>query len=177
MKNENFKKMKKNPWDIIISHKCTKNHDHTVYGSWDMTCDRCTCYFSFWAILVHFTSLTAQKMKMSKKWKKHLEMSSFYTRVPKIMIVCYTAPEIWHVTYVIVIFHFGLFFALLTPPAPFPPPPNTQKNQNFKKLKLYTCVPKIMIRWCTVPEIWCATDGRTDGQKKLLEVCAPPKRD
>ena len=41
------------------------------------------------------------------------------------MIICYTVPEIWHVTDVIVIFHFGLFFALL--------PPNSPKNENFKK--------------------------------------------
>ena len=44
-------------------------------------------------------------------------MSSFNTSVPKIMIIWYTIPEIWHVTdgqmYIIVIFHFGLFFALL----------------------------------------------------------------
>ena len=37
----------------------------------------------------------------------------FYTSLPKIMIICYTVPEIWHVTDVIVIFHFGLFFVLL----------------------------------------------------------------
>ena len=43
------------------------------------------------------------------------------------MIICYTVPEIWHVTDVIVIFHFGLFFALLTP--------NIPENQNFKKIK------------------------------------------
>ena len=43
------------------------------------------------------------------------------------MIICSTVPEIWHVTHVIVIFHFRLFFALL--------PPNSPKNQNFKKLK------------------------------------------
>ena len=40
-------------------------------------------------------------------------MSSFYTNVPKIMIIWYTVPEIWCVTDVIVIFHFELFFALL----------------------------------------------------------------
>ena len=49
--------MKKIPADVIILHKCTKNHDH-------MLC---------------------------------------------------TVPEICCVTDVIVIFHFGLFFALLTP--------------------------------------------------------------
>ena len=27
---------------------------------------------------------------------------------------------------------------------------------------VYICIPKIMIRWCTVPEIWCAMDGQTD---------------
>ena len=41
---------------------------------------------------------------------------------------------------------------------------------------LYICAPKIMIR-CTIPEIWCATDGRMDGQKKWhIEVGAPPTK-
>ena len=39
-------------------------------------------------------------------------MSSFCTSATKIMIIWYTAPEIWHMKDVI-IFHFGLFFALL----------------------------------------------------------------
>ena len=43
-KNENFKKIKIHPGDIIILHKCTKNHDHMVYCSWDMAHDRCNCY-------------------------------------------------------------------------------------------------------------------------------------
>ena len=43
------------------------------------------------------------------------------------MIICCIVPEIWHMTDVIVIFHFGLFFALL--------PPNSPKNQNFTKMK------------------------------------------
>ena len=41
------------------------------------------------------------------------------------MIICYTIPEIWRVTHVIVIFHLGLFLVLL--------PPNSPKNQNFTK--------------------------------------------
>ena len=59
----------------------------------------------------------------------------------------------------------------------------------------YTCAPKIMIRWCMVLEIWCATDGwtETDGQRRMdregwtdrltdgwkkwhIEVGAPPKK-
>ena len=68
-KNKNFKRMKKVPADIIILHKCTKNHDH--------------------------------------------------------MIICYTVPDIWHVLDVIVIFHLGLFFALL--------PSDSPKHESFKK--------------------------------------------
>ena len=48
-------------------------------------------------------------------------------------------------------------------------------------LSFYTCVPKMMIRWCMVPEIWSAINGRTnrwiDGRKKWhIEVGAPPKK-
>ena len=45
--------------------------------------------------------------------KKPLEISSFYTSVPKVMTICYTVPKIWCMMDVIFIFHFGLFFALL----------------------------------------------------------------
>ena len=53
--------------------------------------------------------------------------------------ICYTLPEIWCVTNVILIFHFGLFFAIL--------PPDSPKNEKLKKMKklsggiiiLYNC--------------------------------------
>ena len=41
--------------------------------------------------------------------------------------ICFTVPEIWCVTDVIVIFHFGLFFPFY--------PPNGPKNESFKKMK------------------------------------------
>ena len=63
---------------------------YTVPETW---CDRCNCYFSFWAIFCPFTPLTAQKIKILKKWKKHLEISSFIMSVPKIMIRGCTVPE------------------------------------------------------------------------------------
>ena len=159
--------MKKTPWDIIILNKYTKNHDHMLCCSWNMTHDRCNCYFSFWAIFCPFTPVTArryhhftqvyqksrsydilflrygkwhmqllvfmlgyfspvyptpsspslptaQKIKIKKNWKKYLDTSLFYTSVPKIMIICYTVPEIWHVMDAIVTFHFGLFFCPFT---------------------------------------------------------------
>ena len=71
-------------------------------------------FLSFWAIFCPFTPLTTPKIRFWKKWKKKkcLEISSFYTSAPKIMIICYIVPEIlWCMTDVIFIFHLGLFFA------------------------------------------------------------------
>ena len=47
LKNQYFEKKKKKKSGDIILHKCTKNHDHMLYCSWDMERDRCNCYFSF----------------------------------------------------------------------------------------------------------------------------------
>ena len=117
-KNENLKKKrKKMPRDIIILQKCTKNHNHMVYCSWDMTSDTCNCYFSFLGYFLPFYPNLPEKWKFQKNEKKQkktktLEILSFHLSVPKIMIICYAVPEIWCMTDVI-IFHFGLFFALL----------------------------------------------------------------
>ena len=63
--------MKKTPGDIIIIlHKCSKNHDHMLNCSWDVTHDGCSCYFSFWTIFCPFTCLTVQKIKIKKNEKK-----------------------------------------------------------------------------------------------------------
>ena len=63
MKNENFKKMKETSGDIIILHKCPKNHDYMLYCSWNMACDGCNCCFSFWAIFCPFY----KKINLTKK--------------------------------------------------------------------------------------------------------------
>ena len=127
-----------------------------------------------------FTPLTTQKIKIFQKWKKHMEISSLYTCVPKLMVICYTVPEVWGMTSVIAVFHFELFLRFY--------PNNSKKNIFFKWRNLlqissfYTCVPKIMIRWCKVPEIWRMTDGKTNRQmdrqtqkKWNIEVGALPK--
>ena len=64
-----YQKIKKIPGGNIILLKCTKNHNHMLYCSWDMVCAGCNCYFSFWAVFYPFTPLAAPKMKISKKWK------------------------------------------------------------------------------------------------------------
>ena len=70
-KSQNFERKKKTPGDITIVNKCTKNHDHMLYCSWDMANDGFN-YFSFWAISVFspFTTITAWKIQIYKKWKK-----------------------------------------------------------------------------------------------------------
>ena len=87
-KNENFKTMIKRLENIILP-KCTKNHD--------MARVKCNYYFWFWAMFSPFTpspTLTGRKTKISKQWKKYLEISSFHTIIPIIKIICYTVPEI-----------------------------------------------------------------------------------
>ena len=145
-----------------------------MYDSWGMKRNRQN-FFSFWDIFLPFYPTNNPKI-FGKMKKNPLEISSFYTSVPKIMIICYTISEIWCMTGIIVIFCFELLFALLAP--------NNPKNQNLREWNIcleissyYICVPKITIRWCMVPEIQCATNGQTDWQTKKwhLEVGAPPK--
>ena len=118
-KSENFKKMEKTPGDLIILHRCTKNFDYMVYCSRDIARDGCNCYFSLWAIFCPFTPMTSpKKEQIIENEKIYIYISLFYTFVLEIMLICYTVPQILCVTDVIVVFHFGLFLALLPPQQP-----------------------------------------------------------
>ena len=108
----NLKNLKNQFWKNgknIILYSCNINDNHMMYDFWDT--EQTGCF----VILDHFLCFypLTPSNSLRKKRKKCLEIS-FYTSVSKIMIICYTVPEIWHVTDVI-IFHFGLFFALLPP--------------------------------------------------------------
>ena len=71
-------------------------------------------FLSLWTIFLPFYPNNNLKNQNFEKMKKKLvEILSFYTSAPKIMIICYTVPEIGRVTDVTFIFHFGLFFALI----------------------------------------------------------------
>ena len=130
-------------------------------------------------ILGHFLPFyppTAQKNKILKKWKKTktattttttLDISPFYICVPKIMIRWCMVLEIWCMADVIIFSFWTIFcpFILLT----------TWKIKILKKCKqhlelssFYIHVPKIMIRWCMVPEICCVTDRRTNGHTENM---------
>ena len=93
---------------------------------WDIVHDKCNCYFSFLAIFCSFTPLTARKKKIWKNGKKnHLEISSFYTSVPKSWLhaIMFLRYGMWQVQ--LLFFILGYFFLFH--------PPNSPKNENFKK--------------------------------------------
>ena len=98
------KKEKKTPGDILIFHKCTKNHDHMVYCSSDMAFDGCNCYFLILGYFLPFYLPNSPKKNFKKNMKK--------TPGDTIILQQCTVPEIWHVMNVIT-FHFGPFSTLL----------------------------------------------------------------
>ena len=71
--NQNFEKWK-NLLEISSFYTCTKNHNHMMYGSWDMECDRQN-FLSFWTVFCPFTPLTTPKIKILKNekicWRYH----------------------------------------------------------------------------------------------------------
>ena len=69
-------KRSKSPWRYIILYNCIKNNNHRLYCSWDV-------------------APKSPKNQISKIMEKHLEISSFYTGVPKFMIRWCTVFKIW----------------------------------------------------------------------------------
>ena len=147
---------------------------------------RIFCYFRLFFAFLPPTN-NPENQNFEKVKKKRLEILSFYTSVPKIMIIYYTVSEIWRVTDIIFILHFRLLFALFLP---FYPPFIPLKNQNFTKTKktpgvifiLQMCTKNydqmMYSSWGMVrdgqTDRW--TDERMDGQKNwYIEVGAPPK--
>ena len=140
-KNQNFEKMKITPGDIIILHMCTINDNHMMFGSLYLDVRDGQKFLSFWTIFCPFTPVKTWKIKIFEKWKNRLEISSFYTNVTKMIIICYIVPKIRCKMgcKVILIFHFGLFYGLL-------PALMTQKIKILQKWKtqlqissFYTC--------------------------------------
>ena len=101
--SQNFEKMKRTPWDIIILHMCTINDNHDVwflrYGA------QRTEYLPFWIIFCHFTlphhlppTNNPENQNFEKVKKKLLQTLSFYTCVPQMTIIWCMVPEIWSTT-------------------------------------------------------------------------------
>ena len=114
----------------------TINQDHDV---WFLRYKvQRTVFLSFWAIFCPLTLLTTQKIKI------YMEISSFYTCVPKTTTLWGAVPEIRSETKNFC--HSGSFFAILTPPHH----PTTTKTKILKT--------KNTIKWCMLTQIWSATD-------------------
>ena len=151
-KNQNFEKIKKTPW-VIILNMCTINGSHMMYGSWDTECDR-PSFLLFWTIFCPFTPLKTQKTKILKKWKK--------TKTPRhITILHKCAINDNHMMYCSWdMKHDGQnFLSFWTVSCPFITPLlTTQKNKILKNWKkhldtssFYTSVPQIMIIYYILP--------------------------
>ena len=108
-----IKKKWKKIQEISSFHNCVPKIMIICYTSPERWCVMDVIIFHFGLFFALLPLCQPKKSKFYKNEKKLLEISSFYTSVPKIMIICYTVPKIWYVTDVIVIFRFGLFFAFL----------------------------------------------------------------
>ena len=127
-----------------------------MYGSWGVERDRQN-FLSVWAILCPFTPLTTQKIKILKKWKKHLKISPFYNCVPQMTMIWCMVPEIWSVTHNFL--SFWPFFALY--------PGDIIILHMFTKKYVHMMYGS----WDMV------RDRHTDGRKKWhIEVGTPPKK-
>ena len=107
---------KKTPGYIILLHMCTMSEGHMMDGSWDMECDRHN-FFSFCTSFCLMTLLTTQKMKILKKWEKHLKRLPLYLSSPQMTIIWCMVSEISSATHII-FSCFGPFFTLLPPLQP-----------------------------------------------------------
>ena len=117
--NQYFEKMKQGSREAIILHKCTKNHDHMMYASWDMEHYR----QNFFAILGHFLPLYPTNNQGNQNLEK--------MKNPADIIILHVSTINENMIY-------GswdiecdrVFFLILDHFLPFSPPENPE-NQNF----------------------------------------------
>ena len=161
-KNGNVNAMTKKPGDIIILHEGTKNHDQKLCCSWNITRVRCNCYCSFWAIFNPFTTLTVPKHENLKKKKKkktpwNIIILHKCTKNHDHMLYC--SWDIWCVMDLIVIFHFGQFFALSLPNSPKNKSLNKKKKRPGGITNSHKCTKNHDHMLYCSRDLWCMMDG------------------
>ena len=116
--------------------------------------DGCNCSISFGAIFYPVTALTAQK----KQPPGGIIILHKCTKNPDHMLHCSwdMACDRCNCNFL-----FWAIFAILPLTAQ---KIKTSKNKNKKTPGdiIYTFIPKTMIRWCTVPQIWCTIDRQAE---------------
>ena len=108
---------------------------YVMYGSWDTDLDGQNV-LPFWTIFCHFTSLTTQKIKFLKKWKKKTTGHIIILHMCTIMWCIYDSWNMKH-------------------DRQNEKQPEKSKFWKMKKcleISFYTCASKFMIPWCMVPE-------------------------
>ena len=81
-------------------------------------------FLSFWTDFCPLTHLWTQKIKFSKKWKKHLKILSFYKHKWQSYDVWFLRYGVQQTEFFVILDHFLHFY-----------PPNNPKNKNFEKMK------------------------------------------
>ena len=168
--------MKKFVGDIILLHMCTRNHNHTMYGSWDMAWDR----HNFFVILSHFLPfyhpppiLMIPKIKILKT-KKMQKMPG------DIILLCIhvyhksTSYDIWFLKYKVWQTEIFVFLGHFLP---FQPPDNLE-SQNFKIEKstsrYYHFTHLHHKWWCMITELWSTTDWMFCHSGPFFALYLPP---
>ena len=127
-----------------------------LHCSWDMVSDRCN-YFSFWAV---FCPFTPQQPKKPKFWKNEKKM-------PGDIIILHMCTnnydQMMYDSWYMVrdgcnYFSFWAIFCHFTPQQPKKPKFWKNEKKCLEIISFYIGVPKIIIKWCTVPEKWCVAD-------------------
>ena len=117
-----LKKWKKIASDIIILHMCTKNHNHMMYASWKMECNRHK-FLSFWTIFCRFTTQLTPKFKI---WKKCTERPG---DIIFLHMCKWRSCDVWFLRYKAQKTEFLVILGHFLPSDP----PNNLNNQNFEK--------------------------------------------
>ena len=113
------------PWmTICLLHMCILNHDHIMYGSWDLKY-KGQSFLSFWAIFCPLTLQTSPKIKIlkSKKTPGDIIILHLCTTNNNCMMYCSWDIKRNRQNFVIL----GYFLSFY--------PHNNPKNQNFEKMK------------------------------------------
>ena len=153
-KNQNFEKMKIRSGDIIILHICTIPYMTMI---WCMVLEIWSVTDRIFVLLDWFFPFYPPNNLKKSKNQNHLEILSSYTSAPKNTIICYTIPEICHVTDVAAIFHFDYFLPFYSHNSPKTKISIKWKNR-VEMPSFYTSVSNFMIIWYTAPETLRVTD-------------------
>ena len=105
-KNQNFERMKKTAWDIIILYICTINDNYMIYGSWDAEWDR----QDFFVILVNFLPFFLPSPCTKKNIEKMKEYIWGYHKWPS-YDAWFLRYGVWQTEF---FYHFEPVFAVLS---------------------------------------------------------------